>query len=359
MLAAEGQLIENHNITLNTIEYDTIIEQVHALFNNEVDVIIYNRAHEELLAEQISNYGNQTKVLHTCTLTEKDIEKYKDFSKNQRPEATLPIEPTTQPTESTEFVGSDTFAVYISGIDVYGAITQNSRSDVNIIAIVNRKTNKVLLVTTPRDFYVQIPGVSGDKKDKLTHAGIYGVDASVNTLAALYDVDINYYLRVNFTSFENIVDALGGISVYSDYSFSVDGYTYVNGYNDLDGKAALRFCRERYSFAAGDNQRGKNQQEAIKAIIKKACSPAILTAANQILDSVRDNIDMNIPEELVQDVLKKQLSNGKEWEVITMAATGYGSSEIPFSMPGIEAYVMIPYEDSVEEIKEAIRQMYK
>ncbi len=368
MLATEGKLLLENNIEFNIKTYGTIIEQVLALLNEEVDVIIYNSAYGDLFLEQMPDFNKQTKIVHTCDMTVADVQKYKDVIDLSLRGDYVPPEPEiTEPEEIPEISepeyippeNEDIFAVYMSGIDVYGSITTNSRSDVNIIGIVNPKENKILLVTTPRDTFVRIPGVSGNKKDKLTHAGIYGIDASMNTLSELYNVKLDYYVRVNFTSFEKVVDALGGISVYSAYNFNAAGYSYQKGYNDLNGKEALAFVRERYSFAAGDNQRGKNQQEAIKAIIKKACSPAILTAANDILDSVRDNIDMNVPEELIQNMIKKQLADGKEWEIVTMALTGTGSSDEPYSMPGFNAYVMIPNESSIEEIRQAIAAMYE
>ena len=368
MLATEGKLHIEQNIEFDTIQCNTVIEQVIRLFDEEVDAIIYNSAYGDLFVEQMPDFNSKIKIIFTCDMTEEDIEKYKDvIDLTAKPGYAPPPEETPEDEEYFEPAtpddpypqNEDVFSVYMSGIDVYGSITTNSRSDVNIIAIVNPKENKILLVTTPRDCFVPIPGVSGGKLDKLTHAGIYGIDASMATLSNLYNVELDYYVRVNFTSFETIVDALGGISVYSAYNFNAGGYNYVKGYNDLNGKEALVFVRERYSFAAGDNQRGKNQQEAIKAIIKKACSPAILTAANDILDSVRDNIDMNVPEEFIQSLIKKQLSDGKEWEIVTMAATGTGSQDEPFSMPGLTAYVMIPNQDSINEIRDAIADMYK
>ena len=346
MLATEGKLLLENNVEFNIKTYGTIIEQVLGLLNEDVDAIIYNNAYSDLFLEQMPDFNQKIKVIHTCDMTAADVQKYKDVIDLSLRADYVPPEPEiTEPEEIPEISepeyippeNEDIFAVYMSGIDVYGSITTNSRSDVNIIGIVNPKENKILLVTTPRDTFVRIPGVSGDKKDKLTHAGIYGIDASMNTLSELYNVKLDYYVRVNFTSFEKVVDALGGISVYSAYNFTAAGYSYHKGYNDLNGKEALAFVRERYSFAAGDNQRGKNQQEAIKAIIKKACSPAILTAANDILDSVRDNIDMNVPEELIQNMIKKQLADGKEWEIVTMALTGTGSSDEPYSMPGFNA----------------------
>lgn len=157
------------------------------------------------------------------------------------------------------------FNVYISGIDVYGEITKESRSDVNLIATVNPQKHKILLTTTPRDYYVTIPGISGDQKDKLTHAGIYGIDASIATLENLYGIDIPFYVRVNFTSVEEIVDVLGGVDVESELAFTTGEEAGVvmdvkEGKNHFNGKEALAFVRERKALATGDNQRGKTSR---------------------------------------------------------------------------------------------------
>jgi len=167
------------------------------------------------------------------------------------------------------------YTIYISGIDSYGEVDTVSRSDVNILAVVNPKDNKVLLVNTPRDYYVQLHGTTG-VRDKLTHAGIYGIDMSKNTLQDLYGTKVDYTVRINFSSLLKLVDAAGGINVYSDYTFKAGGYSFVQGYNTLDSKQALVFARERYAFADGDRQRGKHQQRVIEALITKLSQPRVL-----------------------------------------------------------------------------------
>lgn len=360
--AAQCVLNDKHHIDFIAKNYNTVIEQILALLNEEVDVVLYNKSHEELLIEQMPNFTEQTRVVSVLNITESMVARYENMTLDNGTNITQP-ESTTQPitpevTEPPQSINSNTFAVYLSGVDREGRINVNGRSDVNMLAIVNPDTKKILLINTPRDYFVQIPGISGDKKDKLTHAGIYGVNASMNTLSALYDVPIQYYIKVNFTSFEDVIDALGGIEVYSAYSFESRGATFKKGMNKLNGEEALKFCRERYAFKDGDNQRGRNQQEVIKAMIKKACSTKILTSAMSILDSVRKNIDMNIPDDMIRSMVKEQLDTGAEWEIITMAAVGTDGSEEPFSMPGYKAYVMLPVQESVDAIKVAIKEMY-
>ena len=195
-------------------------------------------------------------------------------------------------------ISKDSFALYISGIDQWGSVsTVRGRSDVNIVAIVNPKIHKVLLINTPRDYYVQLHGKTG-LKDKLTHAGVYGIDMSLNTLEDLYDINIDYYLRVNFDTLVKLVDVIGGIEVYSDKTFISShqrDWKIKEGMNKMDGKQALAYSRERYAYKEGDRHRGKNQQDVITAIIKKASSSkVILTKYNSILDTLEGSFQTNI-----------------------------------------------------------------
>ena len=263
------------------------------------------------------------------------------------------------PLEQEETNIEEPFNIYISGIDVSGPITTNSRSDVNIIMTVNPNTKKILLTTTPRDYYVQIPGVSGEQRDKLTHAGIYGVDVSMSTLESIYGIDITYYARVNFTSLITIVDALGGIDVNSDYEFTTlhGKYKIQKGINHMDGAAALGFSRERYSFEDGDNQRGKNQEAVLTAILQKAMSPAIIKNANQIIASVSDCVETNMTENEMAKFINMQLSDGAGWSIEAAAAAGTGDTQTCFSSGTQPLYVMQPDAASIEEVKSKMKQV--
>lgn len=248
------------------------------------------------------------------------------------------------------------FNVYISGIDVYGEIRQDSRSDVNLIATVNPNTHKILLVTTPRDYYVPIPGISEGQNDKLTHAGIYGIDASVATLENLYETDIPFYLRVNFTSVEEIVDVMGGVDVESELAFKTGKESGAivevqEGKNHFNGKEALAFVRERHALADGDNQRGKNQQALLTGLIKKAMSPMIIFRANGMINSVVGNAETNMSEAQIKSLVRMQIGDMKGWEIESVAATGDDSGQqYCYSHSGGPLYVTVPNWDSVNEI---------
>lgn len=332
-----GAINEELGSAIAETEYRSVQEQATALHNGDVQAIIYNEAYNGILSEEFGDFGNSIKVIYSHSIETK-------------------VE--NNAAEQVE-VKDDTFTVYISGIDVYGAIETNSRSDVNIMAVVNPTSHQILLVTTPRDYYVEIPGISGGELDKLTHAGIYGVDASMATLGQLYDTTIDFYARVNFTSLVEMVDALGGVDVYSEQAFTTSEDTglvmnVVQGENHFNGQQALAFSRERMNVDGGDFQRGKNQQAVITAMIKKAVSPAILVGANGILNSVSGNVDTNMSQDQIQTLIKTQLSDGGVWNIKSVAAEGTGDQQYCFSSPGSLLYVTQPDPNSVASIKAMI-----
>lgn len=316
---------------IKKVEYETIVEEAQALLDGRVRAAVYNEAFTEIIEESIEDYSDKVKVIYQYGIeTQIEVEEV-DLEKP--------------------------FNVYISGIDVAGDISTNSRSDVNIIMTINPGTHHILLTTTPRDYYVQIPGISGEQKDKLTHAGIYGVDVSMKTLETLYNINISYYARVNFTSLIKIVDALGGVDVYSEYAFSAGKYSFKQGSNHMDGEQALAFSRERYSLEGGDNQRGKNQEAVLKAILEKAMSPAILTNASQIISSVADSVETNMTQEEMAKLINMQLESGAGWYIETLAATGTGDSQACYSSGSQLLYVMQPDMNSVQSLQSKMRSV--
>lgn len=316
---------------IKLIETETIIDEAEALLAGRIEAAIYNEAYGSVIEEAVEGYSDQVRVLYQYGI-ETDIE-----------------------IEETDIEKS--FNIYISGIDVAGSITKNSRSDVNIIMTVNPSTKKILLTTTPRDYYVQIPGISGEARDKLTHAGIYGVDRSMATLENIYDIDISYFARVNFTSLITIVDALGGVNVESEYAFEAGGYSFEKGMNHLNGEQALVFARERHSFQDGDNQRGKNQEAILKAILERIMFPDILFQANDILNNVADCVETNMTRDEMAKFINMQLSERAAWEIETTAATGSGDKQACFSSGSQLLYVMWPDEAVVSDISRRMKKI--
>lgn len=253
----------------------------------------------------------------------------------------------SRPEEPGEEKTLENFLVYISGIDTYGDVSLRSRSDVNLLAAVNGRTRQITLVATPRDFYVEFSGTNG-QKDKLTHAGIYGADASVDALEKLYGVNIDYYVKMNFSGFMDIIDALGGVEVYSEYDFTVENVKhYKKGYNQLNGIEALAFARERKSFAQGDYQRAAHQMEVIRGVLKKCSSPAILGNYAEVMEGVGDCFETNMSKSQIRYLAGRQILSNKEWSVESYTVRGEDSSELTYSMPGRKLYVILPDPDSV------------
>lgn len=339
MQAAVTEIQNQLEADINMTEYGSVQEQAQALLTGEVQAILYNQSYTDLMDESVDGYSSQIKIIYRHEIqTELNLG-------GAAEDDSLTKEP---------------FTVYISGLDVYGderdgENRDSERSDVNIIAVVNPTTYQILLVTTPRDYFVPIPGVSGGMNDKLTHAGTYGIDASMATLSELYETDINYYVRLNFSSLIEIVDILGGVDVYSDYAFSTgweSGYEMEvqEGYNHFDGQQALAFCRERHNLLDGDNQRGRNQQAVITAMLKKVLSPTMLLRATGIINQVSKGVETNITQGQLNSLVKYQLDTGAEWTIQSVAATGYDGEDYPYSMPNDLVYVIYPDEDVVNNI---------
>lgn len=257
-------------------------------------------------------------------------------------------------------ITKEPFVIYLSGVDTRGELTENARSDVNILAAVNPVTKRVALVNTPRDYYVDLAGT--DSKDKLTHAGLYGVETSMETLGNLYGVNVDHYIRINFAGFINIIDALGGVDVYSDQAFTsvgspgyYDPITFVEGWNHLDGKAALAFARERHAFASGDIQRGINQMKVIDAMLNKIKSPALLMGFSKIMDAASDCFVTSFSKDQISALVRMQLSDFAEWDIESYTVTGTSSSSTKcYSAKGQKLYVMKPDDSSVSKAREMI-----
>lgn len=256
---------------------------------------------------------------------------------------------------SYNYKDTGSFIIYISGQDSWGGVNSSSRSDVNIMAVVNMNTHKMLLVSTPRDYYVPL-SVSNGRKDKLTHAGIYGVSCSRDTLEMLYGYDIPYYVKLNFSGFQQIIDALGGIEVWSDYDFSVEGIKhYVPGNNYLNGIEALAFARERYALPGGDNARGRNQMNVIISTINKMSSSAMLANYSGVLASTNGAYITDMPYEVVASLISDQLGSGSGWDIRSYAVYGSGGFDSTYSAGSQKLYVMYPNMDSVAEAKRLIQ----
>lgn len=298
--------------------------------------MVLSGSYASLLESVDSNYASHLKTIYT----------YKIKTKNNN---------------SAKQVDSKVFNIYISGIDTYGSISTVSRSDVNIIMTVNMNTHKILLTTTPRDAYVKIPGGGADQYDKLTHAGIYGVETSEQTLENLYGIKIDYYARINFTSFLKLIDQLGGVTVHNDQAFtSLHGkFDFPVGDIQMNSEQALGFVRERYSLDGGDNDRGKNQEKVISAIVNKLASLNSVSNFTSIVNNLQDSVQTNMSLDTINALANTQLDSGSKFTVTSQAVTGTGSTGqlTSYAMPNSSLYMMKLDDSSVESASQAIKNL--
>ena len=298
--------------------------------------MVLSGSYASLLESVDSNYASHLKTIYT----------YKIKTKNNN---------------SAKQVDSKVFNIYISGIDTYGSISTVSRSDVNIIMTVNMNTHKILLTTTPRDAYVKIPGGGADQYDKLTHAGIYGVETSEQTLENLYGIKIDYYARINFTSFLKLIDQLGGVTVHNDQAFtSLHGkFDFPVGDIQMNSEQALGFVRERYSLDGGDNDRGKNQEKVISAIVNKLASLKSVSNFTSIVNNLQDSVQTNMSLDTINALANTQLDSGSKFTVTSQAVTGTGSTGqlTSYAMPNSSLYMMKLDDSSVASASQAINNL--
>lgn len=303
--------IKKQDVAIETQSYDNLTAEVKALYDGEVDAIIMNEMYrpnvEEI--EEYTNFSNETNVVYQTVF-------YTDSSNEA-----LVVDDITQ----------NPFTILISGNDTYGEIDEVSRSDVNMLVTVNPVTSTVLMVNIPRDYYVQ----TSFGMDKLTHTGMYGIEETKTTIENLLGIDINYTFRVNFSSAEDIVDALDGVDIYVEEGMAVERLNadwalegVIEGWNHLDGKRALAYARERHAYVDGDIQRAKNQQQVLEAIINKAASSKILTNYTQLLESFEGAFETNMSTSEITTLIKYELQALPEWKFENYVLRGYGDMAV-------------------------------
>ena len=336
------------NTKLTIQEYDAIADAMDALKWGQDAAVILPVSYLDLMSEdpKLEGYLSQIRCIYNCDV---NIGNGSDGAAGAAGKA----EQAKKEDEHFD-ITKDPFIVYVSGSDTRNKELVTSRSDVNILVAVNPTTKQIRMINTPRDYYV--PNAAGNGElDKLTHCGIYGIQCSMDTLGALYGQDIRYYGQINFSGFEGIIDAIGGIDIYSDEYIELYNLDIQAGWNHLNGKDALNFARERYAFSDGDNARGRHQMQVIQAVILKMTSdPTILSKYSEILDAVQGMFATNLKKEEMTKLIQMQLAEMPQWQIAMYPVVGTGGYNTTYSMPGAELYVMYPDQNSVNE---AIRQI--
>lgn len=338
----QTELKKKTSLTLQESDNSTLVD---SLLQKDLRVIVMEEAQKNLFMELNEEFKNEVKVLETISVTVKNQTKKRNVAILKQP-----------------------FHVFISGNDEYGTINQVSRSDVNMILSVNPVTHKVLITSIPRDYYVELYGMNG-VKDKLTHSSLYGIDTSMKSLENLLNIHIDYYVKINFSSLVQLVDAVDGVDVMNDEAFTAHyfdeplkkwvTYSYHEGSNRLNGKEALAFSRERKSFALGDRARTYHQQLVLSALIQKVSSPSILKNYTNLLNALNGSFDTNINYEDILSFLQYQLDKNPSWSIETNILEGTDGSEKVYSMPKVNTYVMKPSEESLISAQEKMQEVLK
>lgn len=315
--------------TITPKMYSGVLTLTDALYNSDVDCIIINESYRHMIEEDFPNFSEETKVI---------------YSRQFISQLTTP---------ENKNLTQEAFNVYVSGIDTYGKIATKSRSDVNMLITINPVKRKILLTSIPRDFYIPFNVLDG-KKDKLTHSGLYGINETMMDVSNYFNIPIDYYIRVNFDSIIDIVDALGGIQVDNPRAFG----NFNAGMIELNGEQALSFSRERYAFEQGDRERGRNQMRVITGIINKALSPAILNNYSELLDTLRNSFQTNLSDEQMISLVRMQLDDMHAWSIEQTSVDGTGESLFS-PIYGSNLYMMVPNEQSVEKAKIKMEELYQ
>lgn len=333
--------LKKAGVNITTEEFDSSYRMTQALKGQAIDGMILDQGYLDTLLEMPGMENLDEEIVPV-------VQYYYDAPKTN--------------TAETVDTAMEPFTVYISGIDTReNKLLRNSRSDVNLLATVNPESHEILLVSIPRDYYVETVcepdmGCMNGSMDKLTHTGLHGPETTEMTLEKLFETSINYNVRVNFSSLVNVVDELGGITIYNPNTFTClhGNYYFKEGDVTLNGDQALGFVRERYSFTDGDRERGRNQMRVMTALINKMMSPKILTNFTGIMNSLSSSFETNMSDKDIKALVQAQLADPAQWTIYSYSVTGSGGTDYAAEL-GDNAYVMYPDQATVDNAKADIK----
>lgn len=331
--------LTNKKVEITTKRISTYQKTIEELMNQKSDVILINKTQIETLKSQVSNFDQNVKLIAEIEVTADVVGGNKVSNIMKTP-----------------------FVVYISGIDTYGEVSTVSRSDVNILLVINPLKHEILLINMPRDLFVYIPHVHD--YDKLTHTGIMGIDAGIETIENFFDTKVNYYIRLNFSSIINIIDKLGGVTVNNPNSFYTGTWSepenriqFNQGELHLDGRKAMVYARERLSLPDGDVDRARNQRRIIEGLMNKLTSPSTLLTFDSILSEIQNLIQTDIPNAQIKELIRNQINTGAKWKIYAQEVkVQYGSSGGYYS-PGQKLSVGFPIIESRLDVINQIENM--
>ncbi len=338
-------------VSLNFKKFN-IFDLYQNLLDKKIDSILINEGYLDLLEEQFSDFDSKTKIIYTYDIEETKVSEEPDDNQDNISDGTTKRPKKYKNSINIYLSGSDSRSDYIQAV---------SRSDVNMVMTINPDQNIILLTNIPRDYYVQLHGTTG-LRDKLTHAGIYGINMSKQTIEDLLGINIDYTIKIGFNGVISLVDLVGGIDINSDSSFRcyTNSSVYVNqGMNHFNGVQALAYARERHAYLEGDRHRGANQQQVIEATFTKLSKDkSLLLKYDSLLDTFSSLYITDIPKDVITTLIKNQIDKMPSWKIESQAVDGTGASKQTYSMPGMNLYVMEPNYDTVNKAADRISELY-
>ena len=322
---------------VQTIDKNTLSDAVQAFYDNHTDILIMSEALAGTISDiqGFENFETDTKILYS-------FDRPIDASASD----TVAVDMTRKP-----------FTIFFGGNDTTGALSLEGRTDVNMTVTVNPNTHQILISNLPRDSWVKNPYYN-DKRDKLTHLGLVGIDNTLKGLGDIYGIEIPNYVIVNFDTFMVIIQALKGVTIDNPYAFTaIDGQYFPEGTIGLDGAGALMYVRERQNLPDGDFGRNMHQQIVMRAMIEKLCSPDIMMQINSIIDGMNGMFLTNISMNSIWALVNKQLDEGIEWNIVNYHVGGETGMEICASATGQYLSVVYPYDNQIEFVRNEIQKV--
>lgn len=322
---------------VQTIDKNALSDAVQAFYNNHTDILIMSEALAGTISDiqGFENFETDTKILYS-------FDRPIDASASD----TVAVDMTRKP-----------FTIFFGGNDTTGALSLEGRTDVNMTVTVNPNTHQIIISNLPRDSWIKNPYYN-DKRDKLTHLGLAGIDNTLKGLGNIYGIEIPNYMIVNFDTFMVIIQALKGVTIDNPYAFTaIDGQYFPEGTIGLDGAGALMYVRERQNLPDGDFGRNMHQQIVMRAIIEKICSPDIMMQINSIIDGMNGMFLTNISMNSIWALVNKQLDEGIKWNIVNYHVGGETGMEICASATGQYLSVVYPYDNQIEFVRNEIQKV--
>lgn len=322
---------------VQAIDKNALSDAVQAFYDNHTDILIMSEALAGTISDiqGFENFETDTKILYS-------FDRPIDASASD----TVAVDMTRKP-----------FTIFFGGNDTTGALSLEGRTDVNMTVTVNPNTHQILISNLPRDSWVKNPYYN-DKRDKLTHLGLVGIDNTLKGLGDIYGIEIPNYVIVNFDTFMVIIQALKGVTIDNPYAFTaIDGQYFPEGTIGLDGAGALMYVRERQNLPDGDFGRNMHQQIVMRAMIEKLCSPDIMMQINSIIDGMNGMFLTNISMNSIWALVNKQLDEGIEWNIVNYHVSGETGMEICASATGQYLSVVYPYDNQIEFVRNEIQKV--